>query len=105
MSEPDERFRNCRLNGNIRIEYNRWEYREAPITNYDRFNSLTGQLYKGYECIYKNPPSTFYICESEYPIYDLITGEYIGLYYGGRFHKPTLGRNLSADTLTSPISL
>ena len=105
MSEPDERFKNCRLNSNIRIEYSRWEYREAPITSYDRFDPLTGQLYKYSECTYEVHQHTYYICESEYPIYDLITGKYIGFYYGQRFNKPTLGRNLSADTLTSPISL
>jgi len=105
MSEPDERFRNCRLNGNIRIEYNRWEYRYAPTSDYNYFDPLTGQLYKGSECTSYVHRHTYYICESEYPIYDIITGKYIGLYYGNRFHKPALGRNLSADTLTSPISL
>ena len=105
MSEPDERFKNCRLNGNIRVEYNRWKYREAPTSDYDRFDPLTGSLYKYSECTYEVLRHTYYIRESEYPIYDLITGKYIGLYYGNRFHKPALGRNLSVDTLTSPISL
>jgi len=105
MSEPDERFRNCRLNGNIRIEYNRWEYRYAPPSDCAYFDPLTGQLYKESERTYEVLRQTFYISESEYPIYDIITGEYIGLYYGNRFHKPALRRNLSVDTLTSPISL
>lgn len=105
MSEPDERFKNCRLNGNIRIEYNRWEYREAPTSDYDRFDTLTGQLYKYNECTYEVHRHTYYICESEYPIYDIITGEYIGFYHGQRFHKPTAIGMISRDTLTSPISL
>ena len=105
MSEPDERFRNCQLNGNIRIEYNRWEYRYAPTSDYNYFNTLTGQLYKESERTYEIHRHTFYISGSEYPIYDIITGEYIGFYYDRRFNKPTARGMISKDTLTSPISL
>lgn len=83
------------LRGNLAIEYYKvlWERNREHSLHY-RFNPLTGEIYRSdVENIKELCESTFYICWSEYPIYNL-KGEYIGFYFNNRFLRPVSYREL-----------
>jgi hypothetical protein len=79
----------------LEIEYYKWVHNNTG-SDY-RYDPLTGGVWKDRDCPSSIFSKTYFICNSEYPVYD-IYGEYVGHYFSGKFYKP-LSRN-DMDNLT-----
>jgi len=76
------------LKSNLEVEYYRWFFGTNGSDGFHyRFDPLTGEMYRSDETTFEIRYNTYYICWSEYPVYNAY-GKYIGLYFSGIFIKP-----------------
>ena len=83
------------LRSNIEVEYYKVARYYSSRNEY-RFDPLTGIIYSPSECTSGISATTYYICGSEYPIYDIL-GKYLGYYFDYKLYKPSSRHDFIAN--------